>query len=406
VTPAEIRRRLLRWFDAAKRDLPWRFPPGQVDPYRVWISEAMLQQTQVATVIPYYRRFLDRFPTIEALARADEDELLALWSGLGYYARARALHRAAGEALARHGGLPRTLPELRALPGFGPYTAGAVASIAFGLGAAAVDGNVGRVLARFHAVRAARGSRPFRERIHALAAAIVEDPSVRRPGDLNQALIELGALLCRPRRPACRRCPLASGCSALRMGEVERFPKVARRSSARLLRLAVGLLWRDGKLLLVKRPAPGLFAGMWGPPAVELRDREAAGPALSAAIEREPSAKTGGIRHAGSVERRLTHRLLHMEVEVGTLRGEPKRAGGWRLAEPEQLADIAIPTALRAAIAAGRDALPSAGHGVRHAGAAPPTPGRGGRREGPGEGGVRNRAKKRRRGLTRRRPSV
>ncbi|HEY6004891.1 MAG TPA: A/G-specific adenine glycosylase, partial [Anaeromyxobacter sp.] len=208
---AALRRRLLAWWDAGHRKLPWRFPQRAADPYRVWLAEVMLQQTRVATVIPYYERFLERFPTLEALAAAREDDVLALWGGLGYYARGRNLAAAAREAMARHGGLPASLEALRALPGFGPYTAGAVASIAFAIPAAAVDGNVARVLARLEAVRGDPSGKRFRARIDALARELVDR---ERPGDLNQALMELGATLCSRRAPACRRCPMAPLCAA------------------------------------------------------------------------------------------------------------------------------------------------------------------------------------------------
>src|SRR5512138_1944729 len=177
---AALRRRLLAWWDAGHRELPWRFPQHAADPYRVWLAEVMLQQTQVRTVVPYYARFLARYPTLEALAAADEDGVLALWSGLGYYARGRNLLAAAREAIARHGGLPASLEALRALPGFGPYTAGAVASIAFAIPAPAVDGNVIRVLARLFAVRGAPGDARFRRRIDALAAELVGEGTASR----------------------------------------------------------------------------------------------------------------------------------------------------------------------------------------------------------------------------------
>src|SRR5512138_3910370 len=170
---AALRRRLLAWWDAGHRELPWRFPQHAADPYRVWLAEVMLQQTQVRTVLPYYARFLARFPTLEALAAAREDEVLALWSGLGYYARGRNLLAAAREARARHGGLPASVDALRALPGFGPYTAGAVASIAFAIPAPAVDGNVVRVLARVFGVGGEPSAPSFRRSVEALSGELV-----------------------------------------------------------------------------------------------------------------------------------------------------------------------------------------------------------------------------------------
>ncbi|HSM92751.1 MAG TPA: A/G-specific adenine glycosylase [Anaeromyxobacteraceae bacterium] len=352
---AAIRRRLLRWWGAARRGLPWRFPPGEADPYRVWISEVMLQQTQVATVVPYYRRFLARLPTLEALAAADEGEVLELWSGLGYYARARALHGAARQALAEHGGLPSTLAALRALPGFGPYTAGAVASIAFGVRTTAVDGNAGRVLSRLFLVDAARGSSRFRTEVGSCAEALVEcDPGrgdSAHPGELNQALIELGALVCRPGIPRCERCPLTSHCAARRAGRERALPRVRERAAPRRLRVAVAVCRRGGRVLLVRRPDRGLFAGMWGPPAVELANGQDPAAAIAAAIGREPFGITGGFGLAGTVERTLTHRRLELVVFEARLGRLPPRRRGWTLARPAELGAMAIPVAMRHALA-------------------------------------------------------
>ena len=207
---AEIRRRLLSAYDVGKRDLPWR---GEEDPYRIWVSEVMLQQTRVETVVPYYRAWMDRFPTVEALAEADEDEVLRAWQGFGYYSRARRLREGARVVRERFGGcLPRSSLELRDLPGVGEYTAGAVASIAFGEVVPAVDGNVKRVLARLFDVPT-----PSPAELRALAADLV-DP--KRPGDFNQALMELGATVCTPRAPLCGECPLDSICLALERGTV------------------------------------------------------------------------------------------------------------------------------------------------------------------------------------------
>lgn len=399
-TPARltaIRRRLLRWFGAARRDLPWRFPAGEGDPYRVWISEAMLQQTRVTTVIPYYRRFLARFPTLEALAAASEEEVLAAWAGLGYYARGRALLRAAREAMARHGALPASLEALRELPGFGPYTAGAVASIAFGIPTPAVDGNVARVLARLFLVRDGPGTARFRKRVWALAQALVapsgrsDGPSAGRrragarpdaapepadltgaggrrgpgpshpyphPGDLNQALMELGALVCRPGVPVCGRCPVEPLCVARRTGREGSVPRPKRRTAARRVPLGVAVLTRDDRVLIVRRPGSGLFAGMWGPPVVELGAGEEVTAAISAAIAREPFGITGGIDFVGTVERQLTHRRLELLVHVGRLARPPARSERWRLVPKEDLRDLAIPAALRAALEAGLEGSP------------------------------------------------
>ena len=262
---ATIRRRLLSHYDAGKRSLPWR---GETDPYRIWISEVMLQQTRVDTVVPYYRRWLERFPNVETLAKAKEDEVLRVWQGLGYYSRARRLHQGARVVRERHGGfLPGSSEGLRGLPGVGEYTAGAVASIAFGEAVPAVDGNVKRVLSRLFDLPSASPGE-FR----ALARELV-DPE--RPGDFNQALMELGALVCVPRTPRCEACPLRSGCLALERGTVAARPAPKAKNKVPEVDLAVVVAVARGeagalRLLLRKRPSSGLLAGMWEFPGVEV----------------------------------------------------------------------------------------------------------------------------------------
>jgi A/G-specific adenine glycosylase len=243
VTPSDARAfsRVLRaWYRRAKRPLPWR---RTRDPYAIWISEVMLQQTTVAAAEPRWHRFLARFPDVAALAAADESEVLAEWSGLGYYARGRNLHRAARLLGARGGAFPRSVASLRALPGVGPYTAAAVASIAFGVRAAAVDGNVARVLARVLAARAA----PVR--VSRLAERLVPE---RRAGEHNQALMELGAVICTPRSPSCEACPVRRFCRAAKAGRPELFPSPPPRLSTQRLRLAAGVARRHGGLVVVE----------------------------------------------------------------------------------------------------------------------------------------------------------
>ncbi|HEY8470110.1 MAG TPA: A/G-specific adenine glycosylase [Longimicrobiales bacterium] len=295
-----IRRALLRHYDRHRRELPWR---GTSDPYRVWISEIMLQQTRADVVVPYYERWLERFPTLDALADAELDDVLRAWQGLGYYARARNLHRAARLVRERHGGvLPRDAASLRALPGVGAYTAGAIASIAFGEPCPAVDGNVRRVLARlFDLADAAPAT------LHDLAARLIPR---RRAGDFNQALMDLGATLCSPRRPACGECPVARWCLARARGTQAERP--ARRKRPEVPTYDVGtavLRAHDGRLLLVRRPEDGLLGGMWSFPGEVARDGESVeDAAMRAGRAASGLATIGRGRPLGTVAHVFSHR--------------------------------------------------------------------------------------------------
>jgi A/G-specific adenine glycosylase len=309
----------------------------------------MLQQTQVERVEGHYRRFLLRWPTLESLASAGEAEVLAGWSGLGYYARARHLLAAAREALRRHGGLPASLPALAALPGFGRYTAGAVASMAFAIPAPAVDGNAARVLSRLFLVTGDPSARRTAERLWALAEALVPGAAGRgaaRPGDFNQALMELGATVCRPAAPACVRCPLRSLCAAHRAGRERGVPRPRRRPSRRPFRLACAVIERRGRLLLWQRPAAGLFGGLWAPPCAEVAAGASPRAALSAA------ARQGGLRlrvgrRLGAVQRTLTHRDLALEAyRCQGMDPGPSARGRW--ASWSRLPRLGIPSAMRA----------------------------------------------------------
>ena len=243
---ARIRRSVLAWYAREKRDLPWR---RTRDPYAIWVSEIMLQQTRVETVIPFYERFLRRFPDVASLARAREPAVLAAWSGLGYYRRARNLHAAARDIVREHSGrIPESREALLALPGIGGYTAAAIASIAFGRPEAAVDGNVTRVLARIEGLRGRRDSAALRGRVRALAESLAQGT---RAGDWTQALMELGATICLPREPLCDRCPAARFCAARRSGEPDRFPEASATKPPRAERRLLLLARANGRVLLV-----------------------------------------------------------------------------------------------------------------------------------------------------------
>jgi A/G-specific adenine glycosylase len=247
---AGVSERLLSWYRAFHRDLPWR---RTRDPYAIWVSEIMLQQTQVATVIPYYERFLARFPTVAALAEAPVDEVLRLWAGLGYYSRARNLQSGAQEVVSRHGGsVPEAIEELLALPGVGRYTAGAIASIAHNRPVPILDGNVIRVLCRIYALRGDPKRAPLHARLWQLAEEVIPEGHA---GEFNQALMELGATVCTPTSPRCDVCPVAGLCEARRLGIQESLPELARSAPPTPLRMAAAVVWRGTEVLLVKRPS-------------------------------------------------------------------------------------------------------------------------------------------------------
>jgi len=310
---------LLAWYDRHRRDLPWR---RDADPYRVWLSEIMLQQTRVETATPYFERFVERFPDVAALAAADLDEVLALWSGLGYYRRARQLHAASRRVVDEHGGrLPASVEGLRALPGIGPYTAAAVASIAFGIAEPVMDGNVERVTARLSAEDGDPKSAPVRRLLLARAAELL-DPE--RPGDSNQALMELGATVCVPRGPRCLLCPLreaGDGCAAAREGDPERYPPPRRRRATVRERRLVVVVERQARLLLFRRPEDAeLLAGMWELPWVEVTDggARADGGEAAAAL----AGRYGGEWEIGATLGEVKHGITHRAIEIAVHRGE------------------------------------------------------------------------------------
>jgi len=321
---AGIARLLLAWYARTRRDLPWR---RTQDPYRIWVSEIMLQQTRAQAVIPYYERFLARFPTVAALAAAEEDEVLALWSGLGYYSRARNLLRAARESVAA-GRFPRDYDAIRALPGVGDYTAAAVASIAFGLPHAVVDGNVLRVVARVENDAANIAAPATRARFRAVAQGWL-DP--RRPGEFNQALMELGATVCLPRNPRCGVCPLASGCRARSAGNAGELPVKLRRQQPVCLASVLLVVRHCGRILLRRRAASSRrMAGFW-----ELPERADL-----------PAARLGEIY--GTFRHTITHHHYTVTVQAASA---PSPVDGYAWFAPAMLATIPLTTTARKALA-------------------------------------------------------
>jgi len=342
-----MRQALLRWYRRAHRRLPWRAAPGtRADPYAVLVSEAMLQQTQVATVVDYFERFMEAFPTVQALAASDEQDVLRLWQGLGYYRRARNLRRAARHIVDEHDGrIPSDPQQLRALPGVGPYTAGAIASIAFGQHVPVLDGNVARVLVRLFAVAGPIDRPDVRAAMWELAARLVR--RARHPGDVNQALMELGATVCTPRRPACRACPVSRACAALAQGRVDQLPTSKPRAAQREVRHDVFALRRRGQVLIEQRGNDGLWAGLWQLPTIE--DAESKGAAARAIAERldlqiEPPVEVGCFTHI------TTHRRIDFHVhEAGVTNGRRRRGTGvWR--SLEDVDDLPMSNAQRRAI--------------------------------------------------------
>lgn len=324
--PDDFANRLLAWYGRSRRDLPWRVPPGsppglRPDPYLVLVSEAMLQQTQVATVVPYFRRWMTQFPSLQLLAGADEQAVLRAWQGLGYYSRARNLHKSANRIVEAHGGrVPSDVETLLTLPGVGRYTAGAIASLAFDTPAPILDGNVIRVLCRLDQIMDDPRTPAVQNRLWARAEEVLPHD---RPGDLNSAMMELGATVCLPRSPQCLICPVAEACAAREAGVQESIPPAKKAAPTPLVERAVYVLHHDrtgGELeyLIEQRPPTGRWAGMWqfltltadAPPPVE------------------------GLVEFGEVRHALTHRRYRFRVYLG-------EAGDVQLADNQRWATLA-----------------------------------------------------------------
>jgi len=310
--PARLSQALLAWYrKKSRKGLPWR---ETRDPYRVWISEAMLQQTQVATVIPYYRRFLSRFPTVQTLSRAAVTDVLESWSGLGYYSRAKNLHACAQTIVREHAGrLPDEVDSLMKLPGIGRTTAGAIASIAYDRPAPVLDGNVQRVFSRYFGIQEDPRQPAVQRRLWELAERLVPGKS---PGDFNQALMDLGATVCTPRQPRCALCPLSRGCRARRNGWQEEIPPPRAAAQRKKIRYLCAILEKNGAVLIVRRPLSGLLPGLWEFPGGEKKPGELPSDGIHRLI-----AERLGIRAEAAVPcAALTQILSHRELKIQAFR--------------------------------------------------------------------------------------
>lgn len=340
-----IRRALLKWYRKEARDLPWR---KTQDPYKIWVSEIMLQQTRVDQGLPYYHRFLETFPTIEALAAATDDAVMKRWEGLGYYTRARNLHKAAQLVVEKYNGaLPQKVELLRLLPGIGKYTAGAIASIAFGERAPILDGNVKRILSRIFNLDASIDLPETEKELWAMAETLVPR---KDPGDFNQAMMELGARLCSPKNPNCEVCPVQSHCEAYELGVQKERPVRNPKKAIPHQEIVVAVLQRDGLYLIGKRPAKGLLGGLWEFPGGKVEPGETHQQALTRQCKEELSlkVKVGGL--IASVNHAYTHfRITLNAYRCTTLKpnAEPKQKTHTELrwVPREEFKDYAFPKA-------------------------------------------------------------
>jgi A/G-specific adenine glycosylase len=340
-----VRRALLDWYAGSARDLPWRRKP---EPYAVWVSEVMLQQTQVETVKGYFSRWMQRFPTVKALAAATESDVLHAWQGLGYYSRARNLWRGAQAVVERHGGrVPHEHDALLALPGVGPYSAGAILSIAHGKAAAIVDGNVVRVLCRLFGLRGDPTRAPLKSEIWALATELVPES---RPGDFNQSMMELGATVCTPRSPACLTCPLMKRCAARRQGLETTLPELPKRRATVDVARAAAVVRRGAHVLSVLVPATASrWAGMWQFPNTDVGGGETAESAARRAVHEALGARVPDGERLLTVRHAVTHHRITLDVFAYALpSGAARRmTEGLAWKRPSELHELAMPSAHR-----------------------------------------------------------
>ncbi len=339
----KIRKSLLAWFDASKRDMPWR---NTQDPYTIWVSEIMLQQTQVKTVIPYFERWIKAFPTVKKLAHAREEHVLKLWEGLGYYSRARNLHKAAQTVVRNFGGVvPDTFESISQLPGIGRYTAGAILSIAHDQRVPVLDGNVKRVVSRLFALRENGSNRKSEDRLWSAAEALLPR---KRSGDFNQSLMELGATVCLPNNPSCLLCPVLKSCDAFAQGKVARFPPPKKRTPSKKIEVSAAVILKKGKVYIQKRPHGGLMGGLWEFPGGKLEAGEDPEVGLLREIQEELGVqvtiteKMMTIKHAYTQFRVTLHAYL-CRLPKGRIRAT--ECEEWRWVERDDLETFTFPAA-------------------------------------------------------------
>ena len=347
--PDRIADLLLAWYDQHARTLPWR---GIHDPYRTWVSETMLQQTRVETVMGYYARFLERFPTVADLAAAPEDDVLKMWEGLGYYSRARNLHKGAKQVMAEFGGkIPADVEQLRKISGIGPYTAGAIASISFDQPVPAVDGNVIRVVSRLRGIRENVGIPSVRRALEGEAASLV--PQLR-PGDFNQALMDLGSAICTPGTPSCEKCPLRDECDAYAAGDAEDLPVLPRKNPPKVIDYAVCLIF-SGDRVLMRQRTEAMLKGLWVFPMAEgkytLRQ-------VPAAVKKLTKLAAKDVQSAGEAKHVFTHQIWQMQLYTMTVPEDAQAPNGYQFIPVGEMHTLAIPTAVKAAVKAVRDHHP------------------------------------------------
>ena len=341
-----FRQKIARWYDSEFRDLPWRQTD---DPYKIWVSEVMLQQTQVQKVIPYYEKFIAEFPRVFDLAAADLARVLKLWEGMGYYARARNLHRAAQQIVEQHRGkFPRDAKAVRNLPGVGPYTAAAIMSIAFHEPMAVVDGNVSRVLARLFQVELDPKSRAGSSRLQHLADELLDPVD---PGRHNQAMIELGAVVCKPTLPECGRCPVSRLCRSARQGTTQLFPVKSPRKERPHHIIAAGIIRRGDRVLIARRHENGLLGGLWEFPGGKVEDGETPEQAVRREIREELAVRVRVDDLFMTLDHQYSHFTITLHAFLCTyLSGQPKALGcaEWRWVPMSELNEFAFPAANKA----------------------------------------------------------